>query len=41
MPGSYDPPERAAKKADVPRDGEYLALDPAVKLRSAVAGTAL
>jgi TonB family protein len=39
--GSCSLPERAAKKADVPRDGEYLALDPAVKLRSAVAGTAL
>jgi TonB family protein len=39
--GGCSPPERAAKKADVPRDGEYLALDPAVRLRSAVAGTAL
>lgn len=28
-------------KPETPRDGEYLALDPAVKLRSAVAGTAL
>jgi TonB family protein len=42
MPGSScGSSERAAKKADVPRDGEFLALDPAVKLRSAVAGTAL
>lgn len=41
VPDSYGPPQRAVKKADVPRDGEYLALDPAVKLRSAVAGTAL